>query len=113
MDGSHEISRLLTPLLRRPPHNCFPLQGLISRSPSELDLRVEYTEIHTSEPTGSWARLAHLLTSLSELYVIFERVCCLPLLRLVGYPRSSEPWKNSFGDVMSSRSTADQALAKS
>ena len=49
----------------------------MSRSSSKPDLRVEFKEIHTSEPTGSWSRLAHLLTSLSELYIIFERVCSL------------------------------------
>lgn len=44
---------------------------------SSADLRVEFKEVHAAAPTGSWARLAHMLTSLSELYIIFERVCCL------------------------------------
>lgn len=60
----------------RPPHYAFPLQGLMPKSSSDAELRVHYTEIHTSGPVGSWARLASLLSSLSELYVIFERVCC-------------------------------------
>ena len=46
----------------------------MSSNTEGVDLRVEFTEIHTSEPTGSWARLATLLPSLSELYIIFERV---------------------------------------
>ncbi|KAI5813816.1 hypothetical protein BZA77DRAFT_334723 [Pyronema omphalodes] len=101
MCGSHEISQLLTPLLSRPPHNCFPLQGLISRSPSELDLRVEYTEIHTSEPTGSWARLAHLLTSLSELYVIFERALLSePLVILADDPACASEFVSSIVDLI-------------
>lgn len=60
----------------RPLHNSFPLQGVMSHS-SSADLRVEFKEVHAAAPTGSWARLAHMLTSLSELYIIFERVCCL------------------------------------
>ena len=65
-------TRLIVPV--RPPHHAFPLQGLTSPNPSSTDLRVQYKEIHTSEPVGSWARLATLLASLSELYIIFERV---------------------------------------
>lgn len=62
-------------VIRRPPHPSFPLQGRVTASPSRTDIRIEYKEIHTSEPLGSWARLAQLLTSISELYIIFERVC--------------------------------------
>jgi len=57
-----------------PPHPAFPLQGLVTATPSRTDIRVEYKEIHTSEPIGSWTRLAGLLNSISELYIIFERV---------------------------------------
>lgn len=61
-------------VIHRPPHPSFPLQGRVTASTSRTDIRVEYKEIHTSEPLGSWARLAQLLTSISELYIIFERV---------------------------------------
>jgi hypothetical protein len=61
-------------VIHRPPHPSFPLQGRVTASTSRTDVRVEYKEIHTSEPLGSWARLAQLLTSISELYIIFERV---------------------------------------
>jgi len=80
--SSSGVVQLIIPY--RPPHNCFPLQGLMSRTSSKADLRVEYKEIHTSEPTGSWSRLAHLLTSLSELYIIFERVRNPPITSAVG-----------------------------
>jgi hypothetical protein len=68
----------LTAHLVRPLHNCFPLQGVMSHNSSSADLRVEFKEIHAAAPTGSWARLAQMLTSLSELYIIFERVRLKP-----------------------------------
>lgn len=64
----------------RPPHYAFPLQGLMPKSKGQADLAVE---IHTSGPVGSWARLGPLLSSLSELYVIFERVRMLRLWNVV------------------------------
>ncbi|KAF8536034.1 hypothetical protein BDD12DRAFT_918484 [Trichophaea hybrida] len=85
----------------RPPHNCFPLQGLMSRTSSKADLRVEYKEIHTSEPTGSWSRLAHLLTSLSELYIIFERALLSePLVILADDPACASEFVSSIVDLI-------------
>lgn len=44
-------------------------------------------DIYTSEPVGSWSRLARLMTSVAELYIIFEQVLlCEPLVVLADEP---------------------------
>ncbi|KAL7276949.1 hypothetical protein RUND412_000043 [Rhizina undulata] len=84
-----------------PPHHAFPLQGLVTATPSKTDIRVEYKEIHTSEPVGSWARLAHLLTSVSELYIIFERVLLAePLVALADDPSTCSEFVSAAVDLI-------------
>lgn len=53
----------------------------MAKNPNGSKLRAE---IHTSGPVGSWARLAPLLTSLSELYIVFERVWMCRRLGVMG-----------------------------
>ncbi|KAL0634612.1 hypothetical protein Q9L58_006499 [Maublancomyces gigas] len=84
-----------------PPHPSFPLQGRVTASPSRTDIRIEYKEIHTSEPLGSWARLAQLLTSISELYIIFERVLLSePLVVLADDPRTCSEFVSAAIDLI-------------
>ncbi|KAH8151614.1 uncharacterized protein LAJ45_04236 [Morchella importuna] len=84
-----------------PPHPSFPLQGRVTASTSRTDVRVEYKEIHTSEPLGSWARLAQLLTSISELYIIFERVLLSePLVVLADDPRTCSEFVSAVVDLI-------------
>ncbi|KAI5806242.1 hypothetical protein EDC01DRAFT_639227 [Geopyxis carbonaria] len=81
-----------------PPHNCFPLQGIMSRNSSRNHLG---PQIHTSEPIGSWSRLAHLLPSLPELYIIFERALLSePLVVLADDPRTSSEFVNAVIDMI-------------
>lgn len=73
----------------------------MSASPSRTDLRVEYKEIHTSEPVGSWARLAQLLSSLSELYIIFERALLAePIVVLADDPQTCSEFVSAIVDMI-------------
>jgi hypothetical protein len=84
-----------------PPHPAFPLQGLMTASPSRTDIRVEYKEIHTSEPIGSWTRLANLLNSVSELYIIFERVLLSdPMVVLADDPTTCSEFVSAAVDLI-------------
>ncbi|CUS10385.1 unnamed protein product [Tuber aestivum] len=84
-----------------PPHPAFPLQGLVTATPSRTDIRVEYKEIHTSEPIGSWTRLANLLNSISELYIIFERVLLSdPMVVLADDPTTCSEFVSAVVDLV-------------
>ncbi|TGZ81210.1 hypothetical protein EX30DRAFT_340852 [Ascodesmis nigricans] len=84
-----------------PPHYAFPLQGLMPKSSENAELKVQCTEIHTSGPVGSWARLAALLSSLSELYVIFERALLSePLVVLALDPTDASEFVSAVVDLI-------------
>lgn len=68
---------------------------------SAVDLRVEFKEIHAAAPMGSWARLAQMLTSLSELYIIFERALLSePLVILADDPRTASEFVSCVVDLI-------------
>jgi len=58
-------------ILDSPPHEAFPLQGLVHRRDSRPN---QPMDIYATEPVGSWAQIIELLPSVAELYIIFERV---------------------------------------
>lgn len=69
-----------------PPHSAFPLQGLVKSTSSSVRLD-SCKDIYTSEPVGSWARLARLMSSVTELYVIYEQILlCEPVIVLADEP---------------------------
>jgi hypothetical protein len=73
----------------------------MTASPSRTDIRVEYKEIHTSEPIGSWTRLANLLNSVSELYIIFERVLLSdPMVVLADDPTTCSEFVSAAVDLI-------------
>ncbi|RPA98879.1 hypothetical protein L873DRAFT_1828314 [Choiromyces venosus 120613-1] len=74
---------------------------LVTATPSRTDIRVEYKEIHTSEPIGSWTRLANLLNSVSELYIIFERVLLSdPMVILADDPTTCSEFVSAAVDLI-------------
>ncbi|KAF2083324.1 DUF1630-domain-containing protein [Saccharata proteae CBS 121410] len=73
--GRHDLPFLGSLLaLEIAPHAAFPLQGL-SMAPAPLALAgSDPSPIYAYQPTGSWAGLVPYLSSLSELYITFEKM---------------------------------------
>ena len=81
-----------------PPHEAFPLQGLVQTQETRPNHPIE---IFATEPVGSWTRMLALLPTIPDLYILFERVLLAePVVILATDPKTCSEFVSLIMDLI-------------